>query len=89
MRQVLQSPRWIHLATVWFLSTATWETMPGERWLLDEEGSAHAKLGAIAPTLLVVRPDNENRLGCEPPDVAQVLEYFRNWASLTWSVRKQ
>jgi len=77
------------LATVWFLSTATGETMPGERWLVDEEGSAHAKLGAIDPTLFVVRPDNRVGFRCEPPDVTQVLEYFRNWASLTSSVRKQ
>jgi 2-polyprenyl-6-methoxyphenol hydroxylase-like FAD-dependent oxidoreductase len=76
------------LATVWFLSTAAWETMPGDRWLLDEEGSAHAKLGAIDPTLFVVRPDNRVGFRCEPPDVTQVLEYFRNWASLPWSVRK-
>jgi 2-polyprenyl-6-methoxyphenol hydroxylase-like FAD-dependent oxidoreductase len=68
------------LATVWFLSTATWETMPGERWLVDEDGSAHAKLGAIDPTLLVVRPDNRVGFRCEPPDVSQVLEYFRRFA---------
>jgi 2-polyprenyl-6-methoxyphenol hydroxylase-like FAD-dependent oxidoreductase len=77
------------LATVWFLSTATWETMPTERCLLDEEGSAHAKLGAIDPTLFVVRPDNRVGFRCEPPDVTRVLEYFRNWASLPWNVRKQ
>jgi hypothetical protein len=70
------------LATVWFLSTATGETMPGEQWLLDEEGSAHAKLGAIDPTLFVVRPDNRLGFRCEPPDMTQVLEYFRNWAWL-------
>ena len=70
------------LATVWLLSTATWETMPGERWLLDEEGSAHAKLGAIDPTLFVVRPDTRVGFRCEPPDPTRVLEYFRSWSSV-------
>jgi 2-polyprenyl-6-methoxyphenol hydroxylase-like FAD-dependent oxidoreductase len=71
------------VASIWFLSTATWETMPGERWLVDEEGSAHAKFGVIDPTLFVVRPDNRVGFRCEPPDLTQVLEYFRNWASVT------
>ena len=70
------------LAAIWFLSTATWETMPGERWLVDEVGSAHAKLGVIDPTLFVVRPDNRVGFRCEPPDPTQVLEYFRSWASV-------
>jgi 2-polyprenyl-6-methoxyphenol hydroxylase-like FAD-dependent oxidoreductase len=68
------------LAAVWFLSTATWETMRGERWLVDEEGSAHARLGVIDPTLFVIRPDNRVGLRCEPPDLNRVLEYFRNWS---------
>jgi hypothetical protein len=68
------------LATTWFLSTATWESMPGEQWLLDEEGSAHAKLGAIDPTIYVVRPDNRVGFRCEPADAARVLAYFRGWA---------
>lgn len=71
------------LAAVWYLSTATWETMPGERWLVDEEGSAHAKLGVIDPTLFVVRPDNRVGFRCEPADPGRVLEYFRNWASVS------
>jgi 2-polyprenyl-6-methoxyphenol hydroxylase-like FAD-dependent oxidoreductase len=70
------------LAAVWFLSTATGETMPGERWLVDEEGSAHAKLGAIDPTLFVVRPDTRVGFRCEPPDPTRVLEYFRSWSSV-------
>jgi len=71
------------LADVCFVSTAPWEAMPGERWLVDAEGSAHAKLGVIDPTLFVIRPDNRVGFRCEPPDPNQVLEYFRNWASLT------
>ena len=71
------------LATIWFLSTASGETMPGKEWLVDEEGSAHAKFGVIDPTLFVIRPDNRVGFRCEPPDVTQVLEYFRNWASVT------
>jgi 2-polyprenyl-6-methoxyphenol hydroxylase-like FAD-dependent oxidoreductase len=71
------------VAAVWFLSTATWGTTPGERWLVDEEGSAHAKFGVIDPTLFVVRPDNRVGFRCEPPDPSQVLDYFRNWSSVT------
>jgi hypothetical protein len=70
------------VAALWFVSTATGETMPDERWLVDEEGSAHAKLGVIDPTVFVIRPDNRVGFRCEPPDPNQVLEYFRNWASL-------
>ncbi|MEQ8856711.1 hypothetical protein [Gimesia sp.] len=46
------------------------------KWLIDETGSVHAKLGIIDPSLLLIRPDGHIALRCEPPDLNQVIEYY-------------
>ena len=65
------------LATLWFVSTAGWEPHPGEPWLIDEEGLAHARFGVVDPTVFVVRPDNRVGFRCEPPELSEVIEYLR------------
>jgi hypothetical protein len=50
-------------------------------WLLDVDGRAHARLGAIDPSLVVVRPDNRVGFRCGNPDPARALAYFHTWRS--------
>jgi hypothetical protein len=66
-------------ARLWFLTTADLQGPHGECWLLDVDGLAHARLGAIDPSLFVIRPDNRVGFRCGNPDPARALAYFQAW----------
>lgn len=70
------------VASLWFLTTADVQGLPGEHWLLDVDGLAHARLGAIDPALFVIRPDNRVGFRSEDLDPAAALAYFQAWRTL-------
>lgn len=47
-----------------------------EHWLYDTEGSVHARLGVIDPSLFLIRPDGHVAVRSEPPELKQVAAYF-------------
>jgi len=47
-----------------------------EGWLFDVDGSVHAKLGVIDPTVFVLRPDGRVGFRCEPPSRRLVENYL-------------
>lgn len=48
---------------------------------------AHARLGAIDPSLFVVRPNNRVGFRCGNPDPARALAYFQAWRTMPSSGR--
>lgn len=47
-------------------------------WCYDQEGKVHARLGVIDPALFLIRPDGHIALRCEPPELAQVVVYYKS-----------